>query len=54
MDKSPHALLSSKGADDFAIEMGIDTVPNSYFITERRLNFRRLKTGIVSHMKIHL
>ena len=44
MDKSPHVLLSSKGADDFAIEMGIDTVPNSYFITERRLNsLRRLK-----------
>jgi beta-aspartyl-peptidase (threonine type) len=44
MDKSPHVLLSSKGADDFAIEMGIDTVPNSYFITERRLNsLRRFK-----------
>lgn len=38
MDESPHVLLSSKGADDFAIEMGIDTVPNTYFITERRLN----------------
>jgi len=44
MDKSPHVLLSSKGADDFAIEVGIDTVPNSHFITERRLNsLRRLK-----------
>ena len=44
MDKSPHVLLSSKGADDFAIEIGIDTVPNTYFITERRLNsLRRLK-----------
>ncbi len=44
MEKSPHVLLSSKGADDFAIEKGIDTVPNSYFITERRLNsLRRLK-----------
>ena len=44
MENSPHVLLSSKGADDFAIEMGIDTVPNSYFITERRLNaLRRIK-----------
>ena len=44
MDESPHVLLSSKGADDFAIEIGIDTVPNTYFITERRLNsLKRLK-----------
>ena len=50
MEKSPHVLLSSKGADDFAIEMGIDTVPNSYFITERRLNsLRRLKNKNVSY-----
>ncbi len=50
MEKSPHVLLSSKGADDFAIEMGIDTVPNSYFITERRLNsLRRLKDKNVSY-----
>ena len=44
MDKSPHVLLSSKGADDFAIKKGIDTVPNSYFITERRLqSLRKIK-----------
>tara|TARA_Y100001935_G_scaffold196920_1_gene165055 strand:+ start:431 stop:1423 length:993 start_codon:yes stop_codon:yes gene_type:complete len=44
MEKSPHVFLSSKGADDFAIEMGIDTVSNSYFITERRIkSLRRLK-----------
>lgn len=50
MEKSPHVLLSSKGADDFAIEMEIDTVPNSYFITERRLNsLRRLKDKNVSY-----
>lgn len=50
MEKSPHVLLSSKGADDFAIDMGIDTVPNSYFITERRLNsLRRLKDKNVSY-----
>ena len=38
MEDSPHVLLSSDGADEFAIQMGLDTVPNSYFITERRLN----------------
>ena len=37
MQESPHVLLSSDGADDFAIQMGLDTVPNLYFITERRL-----------------
>ena len=29
MQESPHVLLSSDGADDFAIQMGLDTVPNS-------------------------
>jgi len=38
MEDSPHVLLSSDGADKFAIKMGLDTVPNTYFITERRLN----------------
>ena len=49
MEMSPHVLLSSKGADDFAIEKGIDTVANSYFITERRLkSLRRLKDKNIS------
>ena len=44
MNDSPHVLLSSKGADEFAIKIGLDTMPNSYFITERRLNsVRRAK-----------
>ena len=38
MEDSPHVLLSSEGADEFAIQKGLDTMPNSYFITERRLN----------------
>ena len=37
MEDSQHVLLSSDGADEFAIKMGLDTVPNTYFITERRL-----------------
>ena len=44
MEDSPHVLLSSYGADEFAIQIGLDTVPNSYFITERRLDaVRKLK-----------
>jgi len=38
MEDSPHVFLSSEGADEFAIQKGLDTMPNSYFITERRLN----------------
>ena len=46
MEKSPHVFLTSDVADDFAIENGIDTVPNNYFITERRLNsLRRVKNS---------
>lgn len=46
MEKSPHVFLTSDGADDFAIENDIDTVPNNYFITERRLNsLRRVKNS---------
>ena len=36
MEKSPHVMLSGQGADQFAQSLGMETVPNSYFITERR------------------
>ncbi|MGB2172191.1 MAG: isoaspartyl peptidase/L-asparaginase family protein [Flavobacteriaceae bacterium] len=36
MEQSKHVMLSGNGADRFAIEKGIDTVSNAYFITERR------------------
>jgi beta-aspartyl-peptidase (threonine type) len=38
MEKSPYVLLSSNGAEQFASEVGLEIVPNSYFITERRKN----------------
>ncbi len=38
MEKSPHVMLSGQGADEFANELGMETVPNNYFITERRKN----------------
>ncbi|MFN3952289.1 MAG: isoaspartyl peptidase/L-asparaginase family protein [Thermaurantimonas sp.] len=31
---SEHVMLSGRGAEQFAIVQGLDTVPNSYFITE--------------------
>lgn len=45
MEKSPHVLLTSKGADQFALEHGLDTVAPEYFYTERRWKSlqRRLK-----------
>ncbi len=36
MEKSEHVLLSGPGAEQFAIEQGLDTVPPQYFYTQRR------------------
>lgn len=36
MDQSPHVMLVSEGAEQFAREKGYAMVPNSYFQTERR------------------
>ncbi|MEO0731750.1 MAG: isoaspartyl peptidase/L-asparaginase [Bacteroidota bacterium] len=38
LEKSDHVLLSGKGANDFAIEQGLETVDPNYFRTERRWN----------------
>lgn len=38
MTNSPHVLLTGKGADEFAIKEGLDTVPNKYFNTQNRYN----------------
>ena len=38
MNSSPHVMLSGPGADKFAKSQKLDLKPNSYFITERRLN----------------
>lgn len=37
MKNSPHVMLAGSGADQFALEQGLDTVSNDYFFTERRL-----------------
>jgi beta-aspartyl-peptidase (threonine type) len=36
MEHSPHVFLVGKGAEDFAVTHGIDTVPQSYFYNEYR------------------
>ena len=36
MERSPHVLLSGAGAEEFALEQGVQLVPGSYFYTERR------------------
>jgi beta-aspartyl-peptidase (threonine type) len=36
MERSPHVLLAGKGAEDFALENGVQLVPRSWFYTERR------------------
>lgn len=36
MEKSDHVLLTGDGANNFAIENGLDTVPPSYFYTKSR------------------
>jgi beta-aspartyl-peptidase (threonine type) len=36
MERSPHVMLSGEGAEEFALEQGLEPVPNTHFATERR------------------
>jgi len=46
MDRSPHVMLAGAGADEFAIQQGLEPVPNEYFATEqRRLELERHLRG---------
>jgi beta-aspartyl-peptidase (threonine type) len=36
MERSPHVMLSGAGAEEFALQQGLEPVPNSHFATERR------------------
>jgi beta-aspartyl-peptidase (threonine type) len=36
MEKSPHVMMVSMGAEEFAKQQGIEMMPNEYFLTERR------------------
>ena len=44
MEKSKHVFLSGKGAEIFAVDNGLETVNNNYFITEKQLKqIRKIK-----------
>jgi len=36
MEETPHVLLSAEAANSWALGMGLERVPNSYFITQKR------------------
>ena len=36
MERTPHVLLTGEGAEEFALEQGVQLVPGRYFYTERR------------------
>jgi L-asparaginase / beta-aspartyl-peptidase len=36
MERSPHVMMVGEGAEAFAVEQGMEMVPESYFYTERR------------------
>jgi beta-aspartyl-peptidase (threonine type) len=36
MERSQHVMLTGTGAEEFALEQGLEPVPNSHFTTERR------------------
>ncbi|KAM0941766.1 putative asparaginase [Dioscorea sansibarensis] len=42
MDKSPHSYLAFSGAEDFARSQGVETIDNSYFITEENVGMLKL------------
>lgn len=42
MEQSPHSYLAFDGAEEFAREQGLETVDNSYFITEDNVGMLKL------------
>lgn len=53
MDKSPHVFLSREGADQFAVERGLEQVDNAYFSTPARSQqLERLKAHEVSALEV--
>lgn len=60
MEKSDHVMLTGVGAEQFALEQGLDTVSNDYFYTERRFqSLQRVKakeneqTGFLNESEPH-
>jgi beta-aspartyl-peptidase (threonine type) len=38
MEQSPHVMMAGRGAEEFAIAQGLETVPPDYFFTQERWN----------------
>jgi beta-aspartyl-peptidase (threonine type) len=49
MEKSPHVMMSGRGAELFATKMGLDIVDPSYFWTERR--WKQLQQELVKEQQ---
>jgi beta-aspartyl-peptidase (threonine type) len=50
MEQSKHVMLAAGGADQFAVKVGLDTVDNRYFITQKRLqHYRQAHPGKPVH-----
>ena len=54
MERSPHVMLASEGAERFAAEQGFEKVPEAYFDTERRQKAleaykRARQAGVTTH-----
>jgi beta-aspartyl-peptidase (threonine type) len=46
MERSQHVLLAGEGAEEFALEQGMELVPQNYFFTERRWQqLEKARTG---------
>jgi beta-aspartyl-peptidase (threonine type) len=46
MDRSPHVMVAGAGAEQFALELGLEPVQNDYFTTERRrMELQRVLRG---------
>lgn len=46
MEQSPHVMLAGAGAEEFALEQGLEFVANGWFITpQRRIELERLRAG---------
>ncbi|XP_010244253.1 PREDICTED: probable isoaspartyl peptidase/L-asparaginase 2 [Nelumbo nucifera] len=42
MEKSPHSYLAFSGAEEFAMQQGVEVVDNEYFITEENMGMLKL------------
>ncbi len=49
MEQSPHVMLAGQGAEEFALEQGLEFVPNGWFITpRRRAELDRVRAGLTA------